>query len=299
MNELCHRDTADSLHRCFRWLMSPVLFALLWRFKCCQLETPGNSEQWGVLPVHCTNAQFPLRAWWEERGKRAKPLWCHHLPKVHGGVLEYWKAVSDWKACIGIPKRPSYNSHLPLDTSSAEVLPESFILCFNKLIHPTHSFWATLVLGNSVTLKAEVQGQQLFISVDAPQRRWACWASHLEGKKQSPLGLTQWGEKARAHNLTRTPLCWFWLRDTTAAPPGAHGPWNSSRSHMHHGMQSSEKPCAMPTESENPSVYEGKQSPNNRPQNYYNSSYFFSRLSPQLSWWCRQTAEVHVQIAKL
>lgn len=112
-------------------------------------------------------------------------------------------------------------------------------------------------------------------------------------------GLTQWGEKALAHNLTWRPLCLFWLTDSTPAPPGAHSPWNSSRSHMHHGMRSSENPCAMPTESENPCVNEGKQSPNNRPQNYCNSSYFFSRLSPQLSWWCRQTAEVHVQIAKL
>lgn len=121
------------------------------------------------------------------------------------------------------------------------------------------------------------------------------------GGEAIPLqqGLTQWEEKAHDHHLTWRPLCLFCLRDTTTAPPGAHSPWNSSRSHMHQGVRSSENPCAMPTESENPSVYEGKQSPNNCPQNYYNSPYFFSRLSPQLSWWCRQTAEVHVQIAKL
>lgn len=184
VNELCHRDTADSLRGCFRWLMSPVLSALLWRFKCCQMETPGSSEQLGVLPVHCTTTQFPLKAWWDEKGKRAKLSWCQHLPKEHGAVSEY--AVSDWKACTSILKRVSYNSHLPQDMSSAAVMPQSFILCFNELIHPTQSFWATLVLGNSVTLKAEVQGQQLFVSVDAPQRRRACWTSHLKGEKQFP-----------------------------------------------------------------------------------------------------------------
>lgn len=55
-------------------------------FKCCQMETPGSSEQLGVLPVHCANAQFLLRAWWDERGKWPKLPWCHHLPKEHGGA---------------------------------------------------------------------------------------------------------------------------------------------------------------------------------------------------------------------
>lgn len=120
------------------------------------------------------------------------------------------------------------------------------------------------------------------------------------GGEAIPLRVVTVGrEGPRPPPHLETSLCLFWLKDTTTALPGAHSPWNSSRSHVYHGMQSSENPCAMPTASENPSVYEGKQSPNNRPQNYYNSPYFFSRLSPQLSWWCRQTAEVHVQIAKL
>lgn len=107
-------------------------------FKYCQMETPGSSEQLGVLPVHCTKAQFLLRAWWDERGKRPKLPWCHHLPKGDGGVSEH--AESDWKVCTSIPKRPSYNGHLTQDMSSAEVMPGSFILCFKKLIHPTPRF---------------------------------------------------------------------------------------------------------------------------------------------------------------
>lgn len=119
---------------------------------------------------------------------------------------------------------------------SAEVMPENCLLCFNKFIHPTPSFWATTVLQNSWTLKAEVEGQQLFIRVDAPQRRWTCWTSHLEWEKQFPFGLSQWGEETHAHSLTWRALCLFWLRHTTAAPPGAHHPWKSSRPHMHHGI---------------------------------------------------------------
>lgn len=169
-------------------------------FKCCQMETPGSSEQLGVLPTHYTNAQFLLRALWDERGKGPKLPWCPHLPKGHGGVSEH--AVSDWKACTSIPKRPFYNSHLAQDMSSAEVMPVSFVLCFTKLIHP--SFWATTALGNSWILKAEVEGQQPFMNVDAPQRRWACWTSHLEGEKQFPFSKS-WHSGERRPMITTSP----------------------------------------------------------------------------------------------
>lgn len=62
------------------------------------------------------------------------------------------------------------------------------------------------MLGNSWILKAEVEGQQPFMRVDASQRRWACCMSHLEGEKQLLLGLSQWGEKAYGHHLTWRPL---------------------------------------------------------------------------------------------
>lgn len=107
-------------------------------FKCCQMETPGSSEQLGLLPMHSTNAQFLLRAWWDDRGKGPRLLWCHHLPKGHGGVSEH--AVSVWKACMSISKLPFYNSHLAQDMSSTEVMPESFVLFLKKLIHPTPAF---------------------------------------------------------------------------------------------------------------------------------------------------------------
>lgn len=92
----------------------------------------------------------------------------------------------------------------PFSPSSAEVMPESFVLCFTKLIHPTPSFSATTVLGNSWTLKAEVEGQQPFMTVDAPQRRWACWTSHLEGEKQFPFS-KGWHSGERRPMTTTSP----------------------------------------------------------------------------------------------
>lgn len=67
-------------------------------------------------------------------------------------------------------ERPFCNSHLAKIRSSAEDVSETFVLCFTKLVWRTPSFWATTVLGNGCSLKAEGEGQQPSMGVRAPQR---------------------------------------------------------------------------------------------------------------------------------
>lgn len=122
------------------------------------------------------------------------------------------------------------------------------------------------------------------------------------GREAIPFqqGLTQWGEKADDHHLTwRSLFAYFGWGTPQQHLLGPTAPGTAPGLTCIKGCNHLKTlvPCQ-----QNQKILvcmKGNKAPITVRKITIIHPIFFSGLSPQLSWWCRQTAEVHVQIAKL